>query len=234
MRWLIPLVFVIATTAPAQAGVRSRRNAEPPPAPKPPVIQVAQWEQKRAPGSLLQTVPARQLLGQEGYARQPGDIVTVMIVERTSTSLDANTDTKNSSEMKAGVGALFGLENPIALGAGASGDLGVSGGRSATYTGSGKVGRGSSLDTILSCTVTEVVLPSRNLKLWCSKQISVNRETQWVVLEGLVRARDIGANNMVTSNLIAHAKIEVSGRGVIDDKQRPGLLVRVLDAIWPF
>jgi len=234
MRSTLLVAMLLAVTLPAHAGRRSRRDAEPPPPPSPPVLQEASWVQQREPGSLLQTVPARQLLGQEGYARQPGDIITVLLVERTSTAMDANTETSNASDVSASVGGLFGMQSPLSLGAGASGDLGINTSRSGNFKGAGKTGRGSSVDTVVSCTVTEVVLPARNLKIWCSKQIAVNRETQWVVVEGLVRARDIGADNTITSNLIAHLKVEITGRGVVDDKQKPGLFVRLLDAIWPF
>jgi flagellar L-ring protein precursor FlgH len=62
----------------------------------------------------------------------------------------------------------------------------------------------------------------------------VNREKQQITLSGIVRPRDISAENVVLSNYIADAKISYSGSGVINDRQRPGWLARALDAIWPF
>jgi flagellar L-ring protein FlgH len=231
MRRLIP-VLVLLAAVPALAGRRSRRMAEPPPPPEPPVIESPVWE-RGAPGSMLTTPAARRMVGQDGFSRQPGDIVTVVLVEQTSTSLDANTETSNASGNEASVGALFGLEGALALGNG-NGDLGVSTSRSSTYQGAGRTGRGSRIDSVVSCTVTEVLLPMLDYRIWCSKQVRINRETQWVVLQGRIRARDIRADNTIPSNLVAHAEIEVTGRGVVDDKQRPPLLVRILDAIWPF
>jgi hypothetical protein len=44
----------------------------------------------------------------------------------------------------------------------------------------------------------------------------------------VVRARDIQLNNMVGSDLLADAKIEVTGNGVVADKQGPGIGTRIL------
>ena len=53
-------------------------------------------------------------------------------------------------------------------------------------------------------------------------------------VRGLVRQRDIAANNTVNSSSLAEAQIEVYGEGVLADKQRPGWMTRILDHIWPF
>jgi flagellar L-ring protein precursor FlgH len=37
-----------------------------------------------------------------------------------------------------------------------------------------------------------------------------------------------------SSTFIADATIELTGQGVISDKQRPGWLARILDWVWPF
>jgi flagellar L-ring protein precursor FlgH len=50
----------------------------------------------------------------------------------------------------------------------------------------------------------------------------------------MVRPDDIAMNNMVMSNKIADAEVFYVGDGVIQDKQKPGWLVRGLDKVWPF
>ena len=67
-----------------------------------------------------------------------------------------------------------------------------------------------------------------------TKQVRVNRETQYLTLTGIVRPRDILLNNTVQSNLIAEARIEFTGAGVLADKQGPGWGTRAADALWPF
>jgi len=64
--------------------------------------------------------------------------------------------------------------------------------------------------------------------------VRVNREVQYVVLDGIARPRDIRMDNTVPSSLLAQSKIEITGSGVVADKQGAGLGQRIIDAIWPF
>jgi flagellar L-ring protein precursor FlgH len=41
-------------------------------------------------------------------------------------------------------------------------------------------------------------------------------------------------DNTVSSDMLAEAKVEITGTGVIADKQSPGFFARVLDWLWPF
>src|SRR5262249_13955479 len=149
------------------------------------------------PGSLLNEVQARRLMGLDAGARQVGDLVTVELVENTSTSLDANTDTSRDSQATAGVSALLGAEKTITN---AHPDMGgaitLGGGTSTTYSGTGSTTRGSAISTSLTCEVIEV-LANGNLRLWGYKKVRVNREIQYVVISGVVRPRDIQMDNTV-------------------------------------
>lgn len=225
-------LFAIATILIAVPALARRDKAPPVEAPQPPIIAAPQIAAP-PPGSMFNQVNARQSLGQYATSRQPGDIVTVVLVEQTSTTMDAGTETSNDSSYNASIGTMLGLNGALALGGG-DGKLGVGTSRDSSFKGEGRTGRGSRIDSIVSCTITEVIPPRRDYAIWCSKQVKVNRETQWVVLTGRVRGQDISQQNTVPSNLVAHAQIEVTGRGVVADKQKPGLLVRILDAIWPF
>ena len=66
------------------------------------------------------------------------------------------------------------------------------------------------------------------------KDTIVNNEQQFIVLSGIARPEDINEENVISSMLLSDAKIEYSGRGVIDDEQSPGWLRRILDNVWPF
>jgi flagellar L-ring protein precursor FlgH len=78
------------------------------------------------------------------------------------------------------------------------------------------------------------VLPNGNFLIEGRRNVKVNHEDQIIVLEGTVRPRDITADNLVNSSLIADARITYSGKGVISDRQRPGWLMNALDFAWPF
>ena len=62
----------------------------------------------------------------------------------------------------------------------------------------------------------------------------INNERQYITVTGVVRPEDIAPDNSVSSDLLADARLVYSGRGVLSDKQRPGLLGRVIDFVWPF
>jgi flagellar L-ring protein precursor FlgH len=62
----------------------------------------------------------------------------------------------------------------------------------------------------------------------------VNHELQLVTVEGLVRRQDIAIDNTVSSTQLADVRFTFDGVGVIDDKQRPPLVGRMLDWVLPF
>ncbi len=62
----------------------------------------------------------------------------------------------------------------------------------------------------------------------------MNYEKKEILLQGIVRPRDIASDNSVLSTQVADAKIMMTGIGVVGEKQRPGWLSRILDGVWPF
>ena len=50
-----------------------------------------------------------------------------------------------------------------------------------------------------------------------------------IVLSGVVRPQDISTDNTVKSAFVADAEVRIEGRGVVSDRQRPGLIMRILD-----
>jgi flagellar L-ring protein FlgH len=55
-----------------------------------------------------------------------------------------------------------------------------------------------------------------------------------MAITGIVRPKDITRDNQVSSTQVAEAKMEITGVGVVADKQKVGWLTRIIDAIWPF
>ena len=78
------------------------------------------------------------------------------------------------------------------------------------------------------------VMGSGLMEVVGARETRVNGETQIVVVQGVVRARDIDADNTILSTSMAEARIELYGEGVLAEKQRQGWLGRILDNVWPF
>lgn len=186
------------------------------------------------PGSLWTEVGTRALIGADGNARRVGDLITVRIEDTSSTTLGADTSTSRSGSAAYGIDAALGLDQQI-LGANPSmgGTIGLGGTSESSHAGTGTTSRQGSLAATITCQVQEV-LPNGNLRVHGTKQVKVNRETQFVTLDGIVRPRDILLDNTVRSDLIAEARIEFTGAGVVADKQGPGWASRIADTVWPF
>jgi flagellar L-ring protein precursor FlgH len=160
-------------------------------------------------------------------ARNVGDIITINIVESAKASKNATTTTSRDSGLNASWSGIFeklagdwvGTDHSISLGT--------------SHDGKGETTRTSSLNAYITAQVVDV-MPNNNLLLRGSRQVQVNNETQYIYVEGLVRPEDISSTNIVLSTFIADAKIELTGQGVVSDKQRVGWLTRVLDYVWPF
>jgi len=238
LRTLFPLVALCASllsTAPAHAWGKKKKYTEPPPPPRPVVMAPAPApEVDPNPGSLWSDVDARRLLGLDNSARQVGDLVTVQITEQTVTALDATTNTKRESSKGVSIEAMLGLETVITNAIPAmGGSIGIKGGSSGSFQGTGGTTRQSAITATITCEVIDT-LANGNLRVWGWKKVKVNRETQYVVLQGIARPQDIQLDNTVTSDMLAQATIEITGAGVLAEKQGPGWFSRLLDVVAPF
>jgi flagellar L-ring protein precursor FlgH len=185
-------------------------------------------------GSLWSDSRARMLVGMEGNARMVGDLITIEISEQTSTRVQAGTESSRNSSVNAGVSSLFGIDAKLlSLYPDIGGSLSMDVKNSNDFRGDGQTTREGLLEGQITCKVVEV-RPNGNLVIFGWKEVRSNQETQYLSLSGMVRPQDIQSNNTVFSHLIAEARIEYTGAGVVADKQSPGIGTRVVDHVWPF
>ncbi len=187
-------------------------------------------------GSLWQEENGRAYLYEDMRAMRVGDILTVKIVEKHKGSKSADTAAQRESTMAnslagSGVG-YFGIPG-FRLSDEARRGLGVDASASNKFTGKGATSREGTLTGTISVIVMEV-LPNGDLRVEGRREVSVNSEKQLMTISGIVRRVDVDTKNTVLSSAIADAKIEYAGLGVLDDVQRPGWLVRILDWVYPF
>lgn len=188
----------------------------------------------------------------DAKARTIGDLVTVRINEDLEAGSEATTDLgregSHGVSLSSDVGfqalaekgaekllALLGVGNDRSSPETASGtSLNVLNASTASeFSGDGETERKGNFSGVITCRVVNV-LPSGVYHVQGRRQIIVNHEAQWITLEALVRKEDIGIDNVVDSTKLAEARLSFDGIGVIDDKQRPGWVARVLDWIYPF
>ncbi len=167
-------------------------------------------------------------------ARMRGDTVTVVITENASASKSATTSTNRQTAVAAGIPNLMGLETNM-TGIKNWMDLNklLSADTSSKYDGSGSTTRKENLSATITARVVDV-LANGNLLIEGRRNIRVNNEDQYIVLEGTVRPKDISPENVVLSAQVADARIIYSGKGIVSDRQKPGWLMNIIDQVWPF
>ncbi len=169
-------------------------------------------------------------------AANVGDIVTVVIAENSQAQDQATTQADRSSGVKVGITSLLGLRLPQMKtfnDATVSAENAIEGTVGNTSKGTGVTNRQSSFTSYITTRVIQI-LPNNNLVIQGSRQMRINNETEIVTLSGIIRPEDLDANNQVSSPKLAEARMEISGLGVIADKQRQGWLTRIIDHIWPW
>jgi len=163
-----------------------------------------------------------------------GDIITINIVESSTASKEAKTELGRENEVDAGITALLGYETEMPSNSAAMKPSAMIGAKyGSDFKGSGKTSRKESMTAQISARIIQV-LPNDNLVIRGSREIKVNNESQFIIIQGVIRPEDISPDNTVLSSYIADAKIDYTGRGDVTNKQRPGWLARLLDYVWPF
>lgn len=193
----------------------------PPPAPVPP--------QAVANGAIYQpTAYGNYPLFEDRRPRNIGDIVTIMIQEKTNAAKSVSTNTDRSGE----AGMNFGGVPAILPGdLGARQNFEVVGSNAAKGTGSSRA------DNMFSGTLTTTVIgvmPNGNLQVAGEKQIAINRGSEYIRFSGVVDPRSISGSGTVSSTQVADARIEYRSRGVMDEVQTMGWLQRFFLNISPF
>jgi flagellar L-ring protein precursor FlgH len=162
-----------------------------------------------------------------------GDIVTIRIVEVSQATEKATTDTGRTSSLEAGIPNFLGQELTPARRAFSNPSQLITSSTKNNFSGSGETTRSGSLSATISTKVVDV-LPNGNLAIEGKREIYINNEKKEILLQGLIRQKDIAADNSVLSTQVADAKVMYTGVGVLGEKQRPGWLSRVFDLVWPF
>lgn len=168
--------------------------------------------------------------------RRVGDIVTVVLVERTNASKSASTSTSKDNSIDVANPTLLG--NPLSFGVGPLGNsrrtLENDLESSKTFDGEGASAQSNQLTGNITAVVTEV-LPNGYLRIYGEKVISINQGDEHITLSGIIRPTDILADNTISSTLIAGAEIAYGGAGVVADSNDMGWLGKFFNGKWwPF
>jgi flagellar L-ring protein FlgH len=156
-------------------------------------------------------------------ANRVGDAITIIVVEASQASNDAQTSSSRSSDLS--------LNGSLSSGSATSTSADFSLATGNDFTGSGSTKTTGMIKTKISATI-DSVLENGNMMIKGSRKISINGEEQIINIKGVVRSSDINADNSVLSYNISEAEITMEGDGLINNAQKPGLLTKLLN--WLF
>jgi flagellar L-ring protein FlgH len=171
---------------------------------------------------------SRAALFKDARALNVGDIMTVNIQINDKASFDNKTD--RSRNNKSGRG--WSLKTDL-LGwdPATNGDLSYD---SDTATqGKGTTSRAEKLTLLVAAVVTGI-LENGNLVISGSQEVRVNHELRILNVAGIVRPQDVDANNTISYERIAEARISYGGRGRLTEVQQPPVGQQAVDLYAPF
>lgn len=163
-------------------------------------------------------------------ARRVGDILTIKLNEAINASKNAVTKTNKATTIATTGPTIFG--RAITTGGVPILNTSLNGGD--TFDGEGSSTQSNSL--VGSITVAVIgVQANGNLIVQGDKTLKLNQGDEFVRISGVIRPADIGADNTVTSDRVADARISYSGKGAVASSNNMGWLARFFNSpFMPF
>ncbi|MGN1392495.1 MAG: flagellar basal body L-ring protein FlgH [Succinivibrionaceae bacterium] len=162
-------------------------------------------------------------------AHRVGDIISVELNESTSANKNSSTTTaKNSTDTidPLGIGGL-----PVTIkGYNTSASLNAE----RKFDGNAKAAQSNSLKGNISVSVIKV-LSNGGLVVRGEKWVSLTNGSEYIRITGIVRSEDVKADNTVSSQKIANARIQYGGTGDFAESTEKGWLSKFFNSKWmPF
>ncbi|WP_317889707.1 flagellar basal body L-ring protein FlgH [Spongiibacter pelagi] len=188
-------------------------------------VESAQSDQYANHGSVYQAGYGISLF-LDRRARQVGDVITVLLEEKTDASKSSSTATGKDSSISVPTVNILGrnvTHNGVPIL-----ETGVS--SSQDFSGQGSSSQSNSLSGSITVTVSEV-LRNGSLRIRGEKWVTINQGEEFIRLKGIVRPEDIAADNSVPSYKVADARITYSGKGALADANAQGWLGRIFQSV---
>lgn len=209
------------------AGCAGRQDDFIPPSPNdeayaPPELD---YQVTRVSKGSLYTGTTSMTLFQDRRAYRVGDILTVLLDEKTESDKSASTQYGKDSSAN--------ITAPT-LGNKTFEDVSASVDATRDFDGAAASKQGNSLSGSITVTVYNV-LPNGVLRVRGEKWLKLNQGDEYIRLTGNVRVDDIQADNTLSSQRIADARITYAGRGSFADTNTAGWLTQFFNSPWmPF
>lgn len=169
-------------------------------------------------------------LFENSVAHRVGDVLTIVLEEKTDASKSASTTTAKKTKAALSTPQLFGAPVTVNGAQVLNGSIN----NATNFDGSGDSKQSNALTGSISVTIARR-LPNGNLLVRGQKWIQINQGREFVRLQGIVRPIDIAPDNTVSSSRVADASISYGSQGVLASANSKSWLARFFDSKWmPF
>jgi flagellar L-ring protein precursor FlgH len=173
-------------------------------------------------GAIYQAAAFRPVF-EDRRARHVGDVLTLVITERTSankaTTAAGNKSGNVSATLPGKLGSTFG--NPL------------SAATTNTYADGDNQTASNAFTGTMGITVVEV-LGNGNLIVAGEKQIGMNKGTEYIRFSGMINPDSIATGNTVQSTAVADARVEYRTANHIDSAEFSSMASRFFQSLLPF
>lgn len=177
-------------------------------------------------GSIFQASMGYTPLTSGARATAVGDIITIVLVERTQATKSNSADTSRDGNLgltPPSTGLLSKLFS--------ASDVAMGGQNS--FNGKGGATQSNALSGEITVTIA-ATYPNGTMLVRGEKALTLNRGDEFIQISGLVRQADIGPDNRIASTRVADAKIIYTGKGEIARASKQGWLQSFFSKISPF
>jgi flagellar L-ring protein precursor FlgH len=177
-------------------------------------------------GGIFQAAAYRPLF-EDRKPRYIGDILTVSINEKLNASQSANSNTERKSDTEISYPGIKGI-----LGTNVN-PLNATISSSNAFDGKGATSSSNAFTGSITCTVVDV-LANGNLLIAGEKRIGIRQNSEVLKFTGVIDPARIQPGNVISSTLVADARLDYRGGGYIEEAQIKGWLSRFFDSFAPF
>ena len=169
-------------------------------------------------------------LFENSVAHRVGDVLTIVLEEKTDASKSASTTTAKKTKATLPGPTLFGAPVTVHGTPVLAGNMD----NATSFDGTGDSKQSNVLTGSISVTIARR-LANGNLLVRGQKWIAINQGREFVQIQGIVRPIDIAPDNTVSSSRVADANISYGSQGVLAAANSKSWLARFFDSKWlPF
>ncbi len=166
-------------------------------------------------GSLWTANGALTNLQSDYKASRLNDVVTIVVVQRTTAQATGNVGTQRDFNTTSGISGLAGYIKPTS----ALSNL-LTAQSSTKLKGTGSTDASTTMNTNLAGQVI-AVLPNGNLVVEAERLVTINNQKETMLVRGVLRPGDIRPDNSAFSTVLSNLEVELKGKGVVSDATRP-------------